>query len=329
MKTKTSKRQLGVGIVGMNGHQIHRAVMANKRTKLVAAAEVDKLQFAQDVNNASGIKTYDSLDDLLSDDKVELVSICAAKRSEQAAITVSCLQHGKHVYAEKPCAFSEEELDKIILTAAENKVKFHEMAGTAFEEPYRTMSEIVRSGSLGEIVQVFAQKSYPYYPARPDDEDIDGGLIRQSAIHAVRMIEHVCRIKVADVLARETTFGNFRANPHGLRIAAELSLQLENGGLASIVANYLNPITFGKWGNEHLRIFGTRGMLESVSGKSSCRLTLEGSRPEYIRKQSRKMTFFDYVVAEILDQQDMPLSLEDELHPLRIVIRAKGNLVGN
>ena len=41
------------------------------------------------------------------------------------------------------------------------------MSGTVFEEPYLSMTRMVREGAVGTVVQVFAQKSYPMYPGRP------------------------------------------------------------------------------------------------------------------------------------------------------------------
>lgn len=62
---------------------------------------------------------------------------------------------GKHVYAEKPCALNESDLDRIVATAHETGLLFREMAGTAFGRPYYAMREIVASGFLGEIVRSF------------------------------------------------------------------------------------------------------------------------------------------------------------------------------
>ena len=39
----------------------------------------------------------------------------------------------------------------------------------------RPNGEIVRSGQLGTIIQVTAEKSYPWTEHRPQDEAVDGG----------------------------------------------------------------------------------------------------------------------------------------------------------
>jgi predicted dehydrogenase len=226
------------------------------------------------------------------------------------------------VLAEKPCAFTERELDEIEEAAARCGVRFHEMSGTIFEEPYLSMTRLVREGAVGTVVQVFAQKSYPMYPGRPQDEEIDGGLIRQVAIHAVRMVEQVAGVRISAVQAVETSLGN-PVEGGGLQVAAGLQMKLDNGGVATVIANYLNPLGFGRWGNETLRIFGTGGLLESVEG---------GTRTHWVRGDEdlgpipvvpAPPTDFDRLVDSILDGTPPQHSLEEELHGTRIVIRAK------
>ena len=55
-------------------------------------------------------------------------------------------------------------------------------------------------------------------------------------------------------------------------MAAALQLRLDNGGLASIVANYLNRASTGVWGNEQLRVFGALGFVETDPRARQARL---------------------------------------------------------
>ena len=252
---------------------------------------------------------------------MELVSLCSPRRRDQARDAIRCLEAGKHVYAEKPCAFTEADLDAILATAARTGRQFHEMAGTAFEQPYFAMRELVATGRLGPVIQVFAQKSYPYFDGRPQDEDIDGGLLRQVGIHAVRMIEHGAGVRVTEVQALETELGNRQRT--GLRMAANLQCRLANGGLASIIANYLNQPGFGSWGNETLRIFGEKGFVEATDGGTRTRLVLGEKNCGPLDVSAPVEDYFTRYLKSLRGLDTMPLPLEDELHPTRIVNRAK------
>jgi len=312
-------QRMGIGIVGTNGHQIHRRLQAHPRAALVAACACPPETFA----------TWDepprpaaTLDALLADERVALVSLCTPRRDEQAEAAIRCLRAGRHVYAEKPCATSEAELDRLLEAAAERGRIFHEMAGTAFEAPYFGVRQTVGTGRLGTIVQVLAQKSYPYHDRRPGDEGVDGGLITQAGIHAVRMVEHVARVRVETVRARETTLGNPRGD--GLRMAATLQMTLENGGLATVIANYLNPPATGIHGNEYLHLFGTRGTCEVRRRDGRTHLFIE-DRHELLEPDSDRIDDFEHFLDEVLEGAPPLLPLEEEIHPTRIVLRAKAD----
>jgi predicted dehydrogenase len=313
--------RIKTGIYGSNGHQIHRLLENHAKAELVAVCAFSKEHLPGNLQNKQDVKYYETLDEMLKDPEIELVSLCSPVRAEQADDAVKCLRSGKHVYAEKPCALSEQDLDKIIKTAEETGKKFHEMAGTAFEQPYLSARELVKSGTLGTIVQVLAQKSYPYHDRRPQNELIDGGLTCQAGVHAARFIEHVAGIRIKDISAVETNLSNPDANG-GLQIAASCMMRLENGGVAVFIANYLNPPTFGSWGNESLRIFGNQGFLEIVDGGKRTRLVLNERDMGEIKVIEPSVDYFDMFIDE-LNGGTMPLTLEDELHPTRMVIRAK------
>jgi predicted dehydrogenase len=267
---------------------------------------------------------------LLQDNRLDMISLCSPRRRDQAQHAVMCLLAGKHVYAEKPCAMTEDDLDNIIHTSVNTGKSFHEMAGTAFEQPYLKMREIVQSGLLGTIVQILAQKSYPYHDKRPQDENVDGGLLMQAGIHALRFIEHVAGERVSEIFALETTLGNPKRG--NLRMATSLMMRLQNGGVASMLCNYLNPSAFGTWGNETLRIFGTEGMLEAVDGGTRTRLVLNDKDCGGLEIEHGGYDYLDLYLNSLLGCGEMPLSLEEELHPTRIVIRAKeqaGQMVKN
>lgn len=311
-----------VAIYGSNGHQIQHVLENHPHAQLVATAAFPADALPPRLKAGPGIRHYGTLDELLRDGEVELVSLCSPRRRGQARDAIRCLEAGKHVYAEKPCAMTEDDLDAIIATARKTGRRFHEMAGTAFDQPYLAMRDIVAAGTIGTVVQVFAQKSYPYHDGRPQDEDIDGGIIGQASVHALRFVEHVAGQRIADIFAVETRLGNPIAGG-GLRMATSLMMTLENGGVASVIANYLNPRGFGHWGNEHLRIFGTLGFIEATDAGTRTRLVVGDADRGPLDTSATGRDYFDFYVESLLGLGSMPFSMEDELHPTRMTIRAK------
>ncbi|MFZ4397721.1 MAG: Gfo/Idh/MocA family protein [Kiritimatiellia bacterium] len=316
-----------VGLFGANGHQlVSTQLVGNGRAVCRGFAGFVRDRLPLELRNEVAVRDYGTLDALLADPAIDLVSLCSPRRDEQARDAIRCLEAGKHVYAEKPCALTESDLDAILALAAGRGLKFHEMAGSAFEQPYREMGRLVRGGTLGTIIQVWAQKSYPWFQSRPQDEGLDGGLLMQVGVHAVRYIEHVTGLQTAAVSALETKLGNPDLAGE-CRRAAQMMMRLSNGGLASAVVNYLNPHeSFGSWGNEHLRIFGTRGFIESTDAGSRTRLVLDERDCGALKPAEPSLDWFECFLDELTGTGGFPIPLAEELHPTRVVIRAKASM---
>jgi predicted dehydrogenase len=313
-----------VGLFGANGHQLLSGqLVGNTRAVCRGFAGFARERLPLALRNDSTVRDYGTLEALLADPAIDLVSLCSPRRDSQACDALRVLEARKHVYAEKPCVLTESDLDAILALAAERGLKFHEMAGSAFEQPYREMGRLVRGGTLGTVIQVWAQKSYPWFQSRPQDEGLDGGLLMQVGVHAVRLIEHATGLQTETVSAMETRLGN-PDETGDCRRAAQIMMRLSNGGLASAVVNYLNPHeSFGSWGNEHLRIFGTGGFVESTDAGSRTRLVMNERDCGALKPAEPPLDWFECFLDELTGTGGFPIPLEEELHPARVVIRAK------
>ncbi|MCK5812433.1 MAG: Gfo/Idh/MocA family oxidoreductase [Clostridiales bacterium] len=318
-------KKIAVGMYGINGHQLHEQLLNNDRAYCHAIAKIDKdlLPKGYDLDS---IKFYDTFEEMINDDDIDVISLCSPIRLDQEKQAIMALKAGKHVYSEKPAALSETSLDLILRVAKENNREFHEMAGTCFEEPFLTMKDVVKSGVLGDIIQVFAQKSYPYHDRRPQDDITDGGITRWIGVHATRFIEHTTGLKIDKVYSVETSYGN-PVKGGDLAMASSLMMTLDNGAVGSMICNYANQRTFGPWGNEQLRIWGTKGFVEAVDGVQKTRLVLHDKDMGALDLVHENVDYFEFFLDKIIDGKEFPITLEEELHPLRAVIRAKENVL--
>jgi len=317
-QSESGSKKLGVALYGSNGHQVSVGKLSKHGdARLVAVAALRPTALPE------GVKLCATLDELLRDPQVDLVSLCSPRRADQARDAIRCLEAGKHVYAEKPSALTERELDRILAAAKRSGKEFHEMAGTAFAPVYATLRKRVQDGAVGDVIQVFVQKSYRYGASRPQDEAIDGGMFLQAGIHAARMVEHVGGVRIKTIRGWETPFGKPTNEKGEGKIAAAVQIELENGGLATILINYLNPgHPTLPHGNDTLRIFGTKGFIESVDGGARTRLVTATEVTEPLER-TPSLDYFDAVVAHLVRGTPMPLTIEEELSPLRMLIRAK------
>ncbi|HJH04214.1 MAG TPA: Gfo/Idh/MocA family oxidoreductase [Victivallis vadensis] len=312
--------KIKIGLYGDNGHQIWFAFQ-HPGAEIVAAAGIAPEKIPAE--HRSALRFCDSLDELLQTD-AQLISLCSPLRSEQARHALRCLEAGRHVYAEKPCAFREEELDEIIRTSRRVGRRFHEMASVAFQAPYAALRKCVAAGTIGEVLQVVSQKSYPWRLERPADEHVDGGLIRQVGIYNLRFIEHLTGLRVTELFARETRLGN-QGPQSECRRAVSFSMALSNGAIASGVSNYAGPCAphWNSWGYENVRIFGVNGFVESVNGGETVRYYTPEQGVVPLDPNDGAIDWFDTVLDEIRTGEELiPVPLETELSPTRWVIRA-------
>lgn len=315
-------KQLQIGIYGDNGHQITLlpGIENDSRIRIRAAAACTKTVFRDDV------KIYDTLEEMLMDEEIELVSLCSPMRSEQAGHAIKCMQAGKHVYAEKPCAFTERELDEIIAVSRETGCRFHEMSEMEYKDVYVSLIELVRGGAVGDVVQIFTQKSYsPNLENRPQDENIDGGILLQVGIYNMRFAQQVTGKKILTARAVQTQKGNPKDGD--LHTAVSFMTEHEDGVIGVGISNYCNPSgTFGSHGNESIRVFGTKGFAEITDNGRHWRLcTAEKDYGAFAVSASPRHYFYE-VLDELLGISDVEIPLEEELHPVRMAIRAKHNM---
>lgn len=306
--------QTGVGLYGANGHQVSEDRIRQAGGRLVGVCGIQGGLYREQV------KVYRDLDELLEDPGIGLVCVCSPKRNDQAEDIRKIIRRGKHVYAEKPCVMREEDLDEILALARERRVILCEMADSMFEGPYNRAREIAQKGMLGEIVQVFVQKSYPYADFRPQDEDVDGGLLLQSAVYGARFAEHIAGERICRIAgAAETSLGNPAEG--NLRMAATLQMILENGGIATVIANYLNQPGVGIWGNEELRIFGTKGFLKTNMEDASVDVYV-GEEHLHVASHAQE-GLFERLIKYLNGGEPFPYDADYLTHPTRMVLRAK------
>ena len=302
---------VGIALYGKNGHQI------SATAKLRGARICGSYQFKE-----PGIKQYQTERELIEDADVTLVSVCDAIRAEQGKTIYRLLDEGKDVYAEKPLAMSAQEVEKLYTFARERGRFLGEMSDTVFQEPYLKMRSLIAEGVIGRVIQVHVQKSYPYRDWRPQNEDVDGGLIRQCAIHAVRIIEQGVGLKIERWRGFETSLGN-PVKGGGLQMAASLLFYTNSGAVCSVDANYLNPDGNHFWSHEYVNVFGESGTIEADVER--CALTLvDHYEKKFLQCAPSEKTFYLQKVINYLNGEgDRPLTVQQEIRPAIIVSKLK------
>lgn len=145
---------LGVAILGTgdvsNGHI--SAYKANPRTEVRAILSRDRARAEAKAREyrLANCRAYASLDELLKQDDIQIVSICTPHHlhTEQG---IASAQSGKHVVVEKPVALNLDDLRKLDRAIRESNVR----SIVSFVLRWNPMFELIRSllddGAIGDL----------------------------------------------------------------------------------------------------------------------------------------------------------------------------------
>ena len=316
--------EVKIACFGIEGHQILGHVPSLQRARLTSLGKVSEEEYASLRKNIEGlpdVPLFSDFDSFLAQANCDLVSICSTPRADQYALVIQALRAGKHVLAEKPMAMTLDELDALHKVTEETGRQLRTMTTMPYGPYYTAMRHAVQSGKLGEIVQVFAMKSYPYNDSRPQDRRDDGGLIRQAGIHAISLVRYITGLEFSEVFSQDTGVGNPKDG--NLQLGANATFRMSNGAVTALLCNYCNPPGIGFHGNDQIRVHGTKGMIESVDGGTRHMMALSGSDPIQFEGEAPTVDYPQDLINCILDGTPKLLSQEDSFRNTEAVIRAQ------
>jgi len=90
--------------------------------KIVGACDTEPLMAQQFCQRFAVERHFSDLATLLRETKPDVVHVTTPPKSH-FEIAKSCLEHGCHVYVEKPFTLNEEEAQKLIAIASESRLK--------------------------------------------------------------------------------------------------------------------------------------------------------------------------------------------------------------
>lgn len=136
---------------GMSGKVFHAPFLAsNKGFELYAVLERNQKKAVADYPN---IKSFDSISELLSDDKIELVVVNTPNNTHFEFAKLA-LEAGKYVLIEKPATTTAEEFAKLLAVAEKVNRKVFVYHNRRWSSDIMATKEVIKSGKLGEIVEM-------------------------------------------------------------------------------------------------------------------------------------------------------------------------------
>jgi len=230
--------KLGFGIIGCgtisNWHA--QAINAIEGIELVGVTDVNSLagsEFAQKYR----VRPYDSVEELLKDDKIHVVCICTPS-GLHAPLAVQAANAGKHVIVEKPMAINLKEADEIINACEKNNIKLAVISQLRFTDAISKLKNAVDKGLLGRLIMgdIYMKfyRSQEYYDKggwRGTWKMDGGGALMNQGIHGIDLLQYIMG-PVKSVFAHTRTL----ARKIEVEDTATAVLEFENGALGVIQA---------------------------------------------------------------------------------------------
>ena len=146
----------------------------------------DMREEAREKARAKGLHVYETLDELLSDAEVELVTI-AVPNNFHKPLSIACLKAGKNVICEKPVTMNAQELAEIIAVANETGKLFTVHQNRRWDKDYRIVKEVLDSGIIGEpyYIESRVQGSRGAMHGWRGYKKNGGGMVYDWAVHLI------------------------------------------------------------------------------------------------------------------------------------------------
>jgi predicted dehydrogenase len=134
-------------------------------------------------------RSFDNIEQFF-DQGLDVVSICTPPWTHRD-LAVTAMEHGCHVFTEKPMAMSVAECDEMIAASKRTGRSLCVSHNFLFSRSMIKADELVRAGQVGEIQQVLGfQLSSPRRRLPTWYHDLPGGLFFDEAPHLVYLIRH-------------------------------------------------------------------------------------------------------------------------------------------
>jgi hypothetical protein len=168
---KSFNEKLNVAAIGLGtrGPTIVQGVAATEN--IVALCDVDDASAAPAYRTYSKATTYKDFRKMLDKESKNIDAVMVATPDHlHTPVALLCMQHGKHVYCEKPLTRTPGESRLLAEAAAKYRVAT-QMGNQGFShEALKTACEILWSGDIGEVreVHAFTGSIYGGQPNLPD-----------------------------------------------------------------------------------------------------------------------------------------------------------------
>lgn len=232
-----------VALVGLGGMGNWHRELLGTFENIVCAGSYDILPSRQDYARGLGLKAYDSLDELLADDSVDIVTV-ATPNDTHKAIAMAAMRAGKAVVCEKPVTVSSADLEDMIECANRCGVPFTVHQNRRWDKDFLIMKKVFEDRLLGDVFNIESR----VHGSRgiPGDwrgrKEHGGGMVLDWGVHLLDQLLQMVPEKIVSVYAKMTYVTNGEVDD-GFKIL----LTYESGRTALVEVGTSNFISLPRW----------------------------------------------------------------------------------
>jgi predicted dehydrogenase len=234
---------------------------------LAACADLD-LDKARAVAAENEIPAVYSVEDMLNAPDIDIV-VNLTIPAAHAAVSLSALNAGKHVYSEKPFAVTRDDGQKILATAREKGLRVGCAPDTFLFGPHQTCRKLIDEGAIGRPVAAFANMlshgPESWHP-NPDFFYQTGGgpMFDMGPYYVTCLVNLLGAVESVTAVTRKSFDERIMGkNRDGRHIPVEIpthytgALDFEGGAVATVT------MSFDIWGHSlpRMEIYGSEGSL--------------------------------------------------------------------
>jgi len=151
-----SHRRYRVGVIGRTshgdyGHGLDTAFVGVERTEIVAVADEDATGRQRAAARSGAERTYADYHEMLDREALDVVSIGPRWVDQREAMLLAAIEHGAHVFTEKPFLRTLAEADRVLDAAAARGLRIVVAHQGCTFPIMRQIRKLVEGGEIGEL----------------------------------------------------------------------------------------------------------------------------------------------------------------------------------
>lgn len=195
-------KKVRIAVIGYGGMGSWHCNKIRQIEELQLAGIYDIKEERRALAKEQGIFVYESLEALLSDETVQLVTVAIPNQLHKP-ICIQAMKALKHVVCEKPVALNHQELQEMIQASKDNGVLFTVHQNRRWDEDYLIMKHIYEEGTLGKVFRIESR----VHGSRgiPGDwrnqKECGGGMVLDWGVHLLDQIMQMIPRKLTSIYA--------------------------------------------------------------------------------------------------------------------------------